>query len=51
MGMISNVADYFIDGCGCRLYATDACKARIWSAPLALLREALLASELKEEVK
>ena len=52
MGMISNVADYFIDGCGrCDLHATDACKARIWSAPLALLREALLASGLKEEVK
>ena len=45
MGMISDVADYFIDGCGrCDLHATDACKARIWSAPLALLREALLAS-------
>ena len=52
MGMISDVADYFIDGCGrCDLHATDACKARIWSAPLALLREALLASGLKEEVK
>jgi len=51
MGMISNVADYFIDGCGrCDLHATDACKSRIWSAHLALLREELLASELKEEV-
>jgi len=52
MGMISNVADDCIDGCGrCELHATDACKARIWSAPLALLRELLLASGLKEEVK
>lgn len=50
--MITDVDTYFIDGCGrCDHYATDSCKARIWSAPLSVLREILLSSGLKEEVK
>ena len=50
--MITDVDTYFIDGCGrCDHFATDSCKARIWSSPLSVLRELLLSSGLKEEVK
>lgn len=50
--MITKVNTYFIDGCGrCDHFGTDLCKARKWSAPLAVLREVLLASGLEEEAK
>lgn len=50
--MITDVDTYFIDGCGrCDHFATDSCKARIWSAPLSILREILCSSGLREEAK
>ena len=50
--MITDPNDYFIDGCGrCSKFQTDACKARIWAEPLALLREELLQSGLEEHAK
>ena len=52
MGMITEVSTYFVDGCGrCNHFATDSCKARIWSKPLAILREILLSSGLEEDAK
>ena len=50
--MITDPNDYFLDGCGrCDHYATDSCKARIWSEPLVLLRKFLLSTGLQEEAK
>ena len=50
--MIRDVDTYFIDGCGrCEHFATDSCNARIWSAPLSVLREILCSSGLQEEPK
>jgi uncharacterized protein YdeI (YjbR/CyaY-like superfamily) len=52
MAMITDPNDYFLDGCGrCNLYATDQCKAKKWSSPLAALRKIVLASGLNEEAK
>lgn len=43
---------YLIDGCGrCKLFATPACKVNRWRSELEQLREILLKTELKEEIK
>ena len=50
--MITDVDTYFIDGCGrCDHFATDSCKARMWSKPLSVLREILRSTGLEEEAK
>jgi uncharacterized protein YdeI (YjbR/CyaY-like superfamily) len=46
------VDHFFVAGCGrCSLYATPACKVHLWIQPLHYLREILLESGLKEELK
>ena len=46
------VDHFFIAGCGrCSLYNTPACKVHLWTEPLHYMRELLLESELKEELK
>lgn len=50
--MITNVNQYFIDGCGrCKLFATPQCKVNTWKEELQLLRMILQDSELTEECK
>lgn len=52
MAMITDPNVYFLDGCGrCNKFETDACKARLWSEPLAILRDELLKSGLEEQAK
>lgn len=49
---IPSVDHYFLDGCGrCERYATERCSARVWSELLHHLREVMLESGLKEELK
>ena len=50
---INPKVDLFIaDGCGrCEYYATDKCKVRNWSTELQHVRQIMLESELKEEIK
>lgn len=50
--MPTNVDTYLRDGCGrCELHATPACKVHRWGPVLSALRELVLTSGLKEEVK
>lgn len=50
--MPKNVDTYLREGCGrCELHATPACKVHRWKPVLMALRELVLASGLKEEVK
>jgi uncharacterized protein YdeI (YjbR/CyaY-like superfamily) len=50
--MNSTVENYLINGCGrCAFYASVNCKVRNFQAELELLRQILLQTELKEEVK
>ncbi len=49
---IPSVDHYFLDGCGrCERYATERCSARIWSELLHELRQLMLESGMKEELK
>ena len=46
------IDNYLAQGCGrCALYATPACKVHSWKKELQVLRQLLLASGLKEELK
>jgi uncharacterized protein YdeI (YjbR/CyaY-like superfamily) len=48
----TSVDAWMEEGCGrCDHFRTPACKVHRWTAPLALLREVLLASGLTEELK
>lgn len=48
----SHVSEYLSSGCGrCPLGRTPECKVHIWTEELILLRNILLNSELKEEIK
>ena len=50
--MNPQVDKYLIDGCGrCPLGGTPECKVHNWDEELILLREIILESELKEELK
>ncbi len=50
--MITQVADYFDNGCGrCDRFATDDCAARLWQPGLRALRDLCLAAGLVEVVK
>ena len=50
--MITNVEQYFVDGCGrCSLFATPKCKVNLWIDQLLLLREIIKSTGLKEEAK
>ncbi len=43
---------YIADGCGrCAFYATPQCKVKKWQKELEMLRQMVLESELKEELK
>jgi uncharacterized protein YdeI (YjbR/CyaY-like superfamily) len=46
------IDNYLAQGCGrCALYATPACKVHSWKKELQVLRQLVLASGLKEELK
>lgn len=46
------IDNYLAQGCGrCALYATPACKVHSWKKELEVLRQLVLASGLKEELK
>lgn len=46
------IDNYLAEGCGrCALYATPACKVHTWKRELQVLRQLVLASGLKEELK
>lgn len=50
--MITDVADFFEDGCGrCERFASPDCSARLWQAGLAQLREICLEAGLEETAK
>ncbi len=50
--MISNIEDFFVDGCGrCERFATADCSARRWAGGLAELRRICLGAGLVETVK
>ena len=50
--MISEIEDYFTDGCGrCDRFATPDCSTRLWAAGQAGLRRLCLAAGLTEMVK
>jgi uncharacterized protein YdeI (YjbR/CyaY-like superfamily) len=50
--MITDVADFFRDGCGrCDRFASNACSARVWADGLAQLRALCLAAGLHETAK
>ena len=52
MAMITEIEDYFTDGCGrCDRFATPDCVVRLWSESLARLRAICLAAGLTETVK
>jgi uncharacterized protein YdeI (YjbR/CyaY-like superfamily) len=52
MAMITNVEDYFSQGCGrCERFATPDCSTRRWAAGLRDLRRICLAAGLEEAVK
>lgn len=52
MPMITQVEDYFTQGCGrCDRFATADCSTRTWAAGLADLRRLCLAAGLEETVK
>ena len=47
-----NVDTYLLRGCGrCELFDSPACKVNRWRTELEVLREIMLSTELKEEVK
>jgi len=50
--MITDITDYFRDGCGrCARFATADCSARLWAEGLAALRRLCLAAGLTETAK
>lgn len=50
--MITNVEEYFLNGCGrCDFFATPKCKVRPWTRELLALREIILSTGLIETVK
>ena len=50
--MITEVEDYFRDGCGrCARFASPACSARLWQDGLSALREICRAAGLEEVVR
>lgn len=50
--MVTNVEEYFIDGCGrCKLFRTPDCKVHTWKKELLALREIALQSGLEEQMK
>lgn len=47
-----NVDPYFVDGCGrCEFYKTPECKVQNWIVELRRLRDIILSTGLKEELK
>ncbi|GIV27974.1 MAG: hypothetical protein KatS3mg027_1788 [Bacteroidia bacterium] len=52
MRKIQNVDEYLLKGCGrCEKFDTEKCKVKIWNKEIRLLRDILLQTKLKEELK
>ena len=50
--MTKDIQTFLSDGCGrCEFFATDKCKVRIWKEQVQLLREIILKTGLREEMK